>query len=71
MRYTNGHVIASKDRLRIRCECGRPAERCEYMRWTMCTRGAETGIAFYYFCDRCWITEGPNGTSPRDRASSS
>jgi hypothetical protein len=59
-RYPRGHVVT---RPGIRCGgcagefCHADATRCEYL-----------GGGFYYYCDRHWITEGPSGTSPRDRA---
>ena len=73
-RYPNGHVV--KPGCRASCcgshalaPCSKSVTRCEYSRWTMATRSANKGLAFYYYCDEHWITEGPNGTSPRDRAS--
>ena len=62
-RYPSGHVVAPRNRARIRCLCGAPAERCEYMRWS-----CGPGLSFFYHCSRCWIVEGPDGRSPRDRA---
>jgi hypothetical protein len=63
-----GHVIAGADRKRIKCDhCRRPAVACEYMRWALPTRPPSNGIAFYYFCDECWVKPGPYGDSPCDR----
>lgn len=65
--YPDGHVIRRESRGCVRCDgasgtCDRPVERCEYVRHA-------GGIAFYHYCDRCWITVDGTGSSPRDRAS--
>lgn len=67
-RYPRGHVIARASRVNIRCHCGRPAERTEHSYFTKCD-GRGDGVSFWNYCDRCWITVGPDGSSPRDRAS--
>lgn len=30
---------------------------------------SKPGCSFFYHCSRCWIVAGPDGRSPRDRAS--
>lgn len=69
-RDPNGHRISPADYARghIGCLCGYRARYCEYSRWTMCTRQPERGIAFYYWCELCWETPGPIGTTPKQRA---
>jgi hypothetical protein len=42
--------------------CANPAMWCEYMRWK------PNGIAFYYYCEECWILPGPHGDTPKERA---
>jgi hypothetical protein len=59
-RYPRGHVVT---RPGIKCQCsthycGADATRCEHYR----------GGGVFYYCDKHWVTEGPDGTSPRDRA---
>ena len=63
-RYPRGHVVTRPGIKCLGCAtehgreyCGAQATRCEYL-----------GGGYYYYCDRHWITEGPSGTSPRDRA---
>jgi hypothetical protein len=65
-RYPCGHVVAMDRRPHVQCDrCGEPgAERCYYMVWS-----SGGGTSFFYYCSRCWITDGPDGTSLRDRAS--
>lgn len=69
-KYPNGHRISPFDYAtgRIKCCALGGAMYCEYSRWTMATKGADKGIAFYYYCESCWNAVGPSGTSPRQRA---
>jgi hypothetical protein len=64
--YPRGHVVTCPG---IECQgsptefCHADATRCEYMYWS-----CGPGVSFFYYCDRHWVTEGPDGSSPRDRA---
>lgn len=67
-RYPRGHAVTRRG---IRCQgsawesCQSAATRCEYSHYSVC---GVNGVSFFYYCDRHWIIESPDGTSPRDRA---
>ena len=67
MKLPNGHLLASADRKRIRCDhpgCSAHAIACEYMHWS-----CGPGVSFFNFCETHWRTPGPYGDTPEERAS--